>query len=158
MSLELQRIPNNIRVAGWLRAKGFTLTDDGTPILASALQHQPAKTFSQNGVATDFEIVLHLVEGDTATVRSFSAGAILPSTDDAVTAIDLLKNGASIHDDPISLSDSQTAYEAVAGALASTSLVEGDVLSATGTVTSGTGVGDPPEGLFVELRVNEDYA
>jgi hypothetical protein len=125
-------------------------------IAASKLQQPVRKTYAQESAtnAAAESRTLHLVVGATATIVAFSAGAIVAALTTATATVDLKKNGSSVLSAPISLSNSQTNRQAVAGAVLSTALVVGDVLEAVFTATASGGT--LAKGLYCELKLYED--
>jgi hypothetical protein len=88
------------------------------------------------------------------TIVGVVAGLVQPLTVGSLT-VDVLKNGTTILAAPIALNTTGgtggTAYDAVAGTLAVTTLAAGDTLEVVVAVTGPTGGG----GLYVELLTKE---
>jgi hypothetical protein len=160
MATEIIKIPaTNLLVSdGWIRSKGFILNPDGTPVLASAMAHLHQPVYRQDAAcpgAHDAEATIHVALGATGTVLAFKTGLIEPCTGDATITVDLKKNGISILTAEVELTSAHAAYEVVAAALSSPTLVSGDVLTAVVAVAPGTGA--LGTGLFAALAVIEDY-
>lgn len=125
-------------------------------ISADKLEHQFSPVLSQSGTAVGETKVVHVVNGETATVLDFSAGMIAHCTGDATVTLDLKKNGVSILTGTVGLSSAQSNYQTVAATIASAGLVAGDVLSVVVTVNAGTG--SLGTGLFYSAVIREGTA
>jgi len=125
-------------------------------IKASKLQHQHRVGYAQESatLAADESRVLHTVFGATGTIENFEAGSVVACTGTDKVEIDLLKNGVSILTAKITLDSTSTAYIVVEAAIATATLVDGDVLEVSIDATAGTGV--LAKGVFVSLTVHED--
>jgi len=148
----------NIALPGWIRAEGFLLAAGGTAVLATAMEHFHAFSYSQNAAcpgSSDATVVLHTVAGAAATMVSFKAGSVTPCTGDSTITVDLKKNGTTMLSAVITLDSTEIAYEAVSGTLSVTAAVADDVLTAVVAVSEGTGT--LGTGVFCTLTLTEDY-
>lgn len=102
--------------------------------------------FERTAVPTTKEYILRQAKG-AETILSFQCS--LDDTGTATTAItfDLLKNGSSILSAPVSFSHSDPDRTRKSGSLTSTSLADGDTLSAKITVTTSSG---SPKGPYAQ--------
>jgi len=125
-------------------------------ISASKLQQQLAKDYGQpNGTTPVTERkVIHVVYGATCTILSLKVGTKTVLTGLATITVDILKNGTSILTGVVTINNTQTAYQLVSGALATTPGVQGDVYEINVVATAGGGgLGG---GIFASLVLNED--
>lgn len=155
------RIPTGANFTESVRAAGFILNEGGTAILASDMGHSHQITYSQDAAcpgAHDATVVLHVARGAAGIIRSFDAGCISPCTGNSTIAVDIKKNGTSMLNGatPVALSDTQIAYELVAGVLTTTAIASPDVITVVVTVTEGTGT--LGTGVFAVAVIDEDYA
>ena len=149
---------------GSVTMRSVTLPDgcvDDDAIEASAgvdadkLEHQHRRGWSQpNTTATSETRVLHVVHGATGSVVAFEAGSTVANIGAATVTLDLKKNGTSILTSVITLDNANTAYVVEAGAIATASLVDGDVLTVVIVATAGGGT--LATGVFCSLTVRED--
>jgi hypothetical protein len=158
-------IPTDVYAAGNLSAKSFTppagcILDSSIAglagVQASKLQHQYEKTYQQESAtnAVTESRVVHVVQGATATLLAFEAGAIVPETGNDTCTIDCLKNGTSILSAAISLTNTDTARQLHTGALTTTTAVAGDVFEVHIVATHNTGT--LAKGVFAQLQLRED--
>lgn len=94
------------------------------------MEHQHRCCYGQdsNETVRDDEGILHVVYGKTGTVLSFEAGVTIACTGTPTVEVDLLKNGTTILTAAISIDNANAAYTPVAGIIAITALIDGDVL------------------------------
>ena len=125
-------------------------------IEATKLEHQHRPTYAQESAATaaDETRVVHVVKGATGSLQAFSAGCVVANIGDSAITVDLHKNGVTVLTAPISLSSTDSAYDVVAGVLASDAVVVGDVLEVVVDATVGTGT--LGTGVFASLDLHED--
>ncbi len=159
-------IPSDLYVSGRISCQYLTIpaetvsndnfTTDTSKRLATTKQvHQHNRTHSQaNTTATSETRVLAEVRGATGTLKGFTAGSIVPCTTGATITVDLRKNGTTVLTAVITLNGSSVAYVSQTGTFASTSLVQGDVLTAVITATVGSGT--LGTGTFCTLVWDED--
>jgi hypothetical protein len=160
----MSRVAGDEFVAGTLSANAMkipagTITDAavaaGASIVATKIQHQYDITYAQpNTTASTETRVVHKVYGATATVVEFDAGLIAACTTGATVTVDLKKNGTSILSSVITIDHTIAALATVAAAIASASLVTGDVLEEVITATAGGGT--LGTGFFSNLVLRED--
>ncbi len=165
--MALTVLPTDLQVQGNLSASTMTLpaasvgdaqATTGSPITAAKLQHQYEKIAQPQDSTTNAAVsrkVIHVVKGATATIVSFDVGAVTAATVDATTTIDLKKNGSSILTGAVSLTASTAAFALLAGSLASSSLVAGDVLEFHITAAT-VAAGALAKGVFGRLVIRED--
>ena len=124
-------------------------------ISASKLEHEYRPVFAQESATTASSgaHTVHVVEGATATVVNIKAGSVVANVGAATVDIDLLKDGASIMTSEINLTSGDSAYALSAGAIASPSLVAGDILEVKVTATAGGGT--LALGLYVMVDITE---
>lgn len=161
----LNQLTTDLYINGSFGCKSFTPPAASVPksaippaagIEASKLEHRYQKTYGQPGGAVSFteRKVVHVVYGATATILAFRAGVRTVNTGAATVTFDLYKNGASILTGVTTTNSGTAAYAIVAGVLASTALVQGDVLEIVIVATAGGGgIGN---GAFADLVINED--
>jgi hypothetical protein len=158
-------IPTDLFVAGNIAGKSMTIpagavndaaVQASAGIQATKLQHQyqPAYAQASATAATSESRVIYAVQGATATVVGFAAGAVTPAVGADTCSVDLKKNGTSILSAPVSLTNAQTARQLVTGALSSNSAVAGDVFEVA--VTPNHSSGTLPAGVFARLTIHED--
>jgi hypothetical protein len=141
---------------------GDSQANIASPIQATKLQHQYEKTFAQYAglpastqTAASDQWVAHIVRGLTATPIDFKAGCVTVCVGAATITVDLLRNGTTVLTAPITLNNSQTAYQLVTAAGFSVSpWAVGDVLEVKITATAGGGT--LGKGLFAQLNLRED--
>lgn len=123
---------------------------------ASKLEHRHEKCYGQPGGAISFteKRAIHVVYGATATLLAFRAGLITANVGAATVTFDLKKNGTTMLTAVINQTSAQAAYALTAAALASTTLVQGDVLEVVIVATAGGGT--LGNGAFADLVLNED--
>lgn len=166
MANQLQTIPNDVFVQGTLRATTMVVpaasVSDASVIAlakiqASKLQHQYEQVFRQSSttVATNDQQCVHVVFGATATLLDVSVGNVTAATGTGAVTVDLLKNGVSVLTGAITLNSATAAYALLAGSLASTALVVGDVLEVK-LSGSTAGSGSKPTGVYVRVTLVED--
>ncbi len=85
---------------------------------------------------------------------SFKAGSIVVCLTPATVTLDLKKNGVSILTAVITLDAANTPYVVEAAAIATATLVAGDVLTVVIDETAGGGT--VATGVFCELEIDED--
>jgi len=129
----------------------------GAGIDASKLKHTHRKTYTQTGTATTATIVLHRVNGATASGLYVNAGSIAIAVGAATVTIDIKKNGTSVMTGatPMTLDSANTAYVAEDASIATTTAVVGDVFTAVIVATAGGGT--LPTGLWIEFEIDEVY-
>ena len=124
-------------------------------IAATKLQHQHQPCGAQpNTAAADETRVLHVVHGTSGSVVDFEAGSIGVAVGDAITTIDLKKNGTTILSAPITLDSGNVARTVEAAVISGGTLVAGDVLEVVIDATIGTGT--LPTGVFWMAKIRED--
>lgn len=124
---------------------------------AAKLQHQHRATYAQESATTAAagrDEVIHVVKGETGTLKTFTAGCVVASLLDAIISVDLHKNGASVLDAPIAIDLNDAAYAIVAGTIQTAPVVVGDVLEVVVTVAAGGGT--LGKGVFASLDLFED--
>lgn len=132
--------------------------DPSNPLPASVMQHQHEMTYRQsNGsaVVSDRQAV-HVGYGATGLVVAIQAGCVTPNVGADTISVDIKKNNVSILSSAISLTSSQAAYATVAGSIATSAYVTGDVFEVV--VTPNHSSGTLGQGVFVRLVVREDAA
>jgi len=94
------------------------------------MEHQHRYCHSQGSKETvrKEEGIFHVVYGETGTVLMCEAGITIACTGAPTVEVDLLKNGVSILTAVIEIDNADVAYTPVAGTIATTALVDGDVL------------------------------
>jgi len=125
---------------------------------ASKLKHTHRKTHRQpNTAATSETVVLHRVNGATASGLYVNAGSIAIAVGAATVTIDIKKNGTSVMTGatPMTLDSANTAYIAEDASIATTTAVVGDVFTAVIVATAGGGT--LPTGLWIEFEIDEVY-
>lgn len=128
----------------------------GSIMLPDRQRHQHAKHYAQNGTAAAATVAVHECRGATATVRQVRVGSVVACIGDSTVTVDVKKNGSTILSSTVQLDSGNTAYVSEAGTINTSSLASGDVLTVVVTVSAGTGT--LATGLWVELRIDEDYA
>lgn len=117
----------------------------GANLAADKLEHRYQWELAQpNTTATTETRVVGRCYGATGSVRGFHAGSIVANLTTATVTVDLQKSTgggafASILTAAITLNNATTARTAVAGTLASTTLVQGDLLQIVITATAAGG-------------------
>lgn len=153
----MDKLDNNLQVNGFVQATQFLLASGGTAQLPSSMGHQHAKTLSWSGAQSDATQVIHVVKGATGTIISFCAGSVTPCAGAATCTLDLKKNGTTVLSAVITLNNTHSAYEVVEATLSTTSVVTEDVLTVVVDAIDGGYPAGTIQGLFCELRINEDY-
>lgn len=158
------RIEGDLYVAGNINSRTMKVAAgsvDNAAVSASAaidpskLGHQHRIGYGQpNTAATTETRPIFVCRGATGATLAIHAGSIVAAIGAATVTIDLKKNGASVLTGVITLNNANTARVAVAGTLATTTLVAGDWLELVITATAGGGT--LPTGLFVIVTLTED--
>lgn len=126
----------------------------GAGIDTTKLNHRHHFRFSQpNTTATTETKAIGRVYGATGTLVAFYVGSIGIMAGAATVTVDLKKNGATMLSAVVTLNNANAARVAVAGALASTALVAGDLLEVVTTATAGGGT--LGTGVFAFATVDE---
>lgn len=158
------RIIGDLYVDGNLQAKSFTLPADAVTdakvaadaaIAASKLKHQHRVHLAQPNTAATTETRLVYAARGPAEVIAFEAGSIAAALGAATVTLDLKKNGASILTGVLTLNSANVARVTADAALATATMVDGDVLEIVVVATAGGGT--LPTGLFAMVTVNENY-
>ncbi len=105
--------------------------------------------------ATDFAAtrrVLHVAEGATGEILSFSAGCTVLAGATTTVTLDLLKNGTTVLTTTITLDSTNTAYILEDSVVLTAAYVAGAVFEVNATI-SGT---NEPKGVFCRLVLRED--
>lgn len=150
---------NGNLTATTLVATSASITDAmvvaATGIQATKLQMQQEKHFSQESAtaSTSGAWVTHVVYGATGTLVSIKAGSVVANVGAATVTVDVLKNGTTVLTGVITLNNTHTAYQLVAGTFSATSLVVGDVLEIKLVATAGGGT--LAKGVFAEFVIRE---
>jgi hypothetical protein len=158
------RIEGDLYVAGSIGARSMTApagSVNNAAVAANAaidpskLGHQRRIGYGQpNTAATTETRPIFVCRGATGAILAIHAGSIVAAIGAATVTIDLKKNGATVLTGVVTLNNANTARVAVAGTLATTTLVAGDWLELVITATAGGGT--LPTGLFVMVTLNED--
>lgn len=133
----------NLR-AGTMTLPGNAVTNGtvqpGAAIDTSKLNHRHRFRYSQpNTTATTETKAIGYVYGATGTLIAFHVGSIVPNLTTATVTVDLRKNGTTMLTGVVTLNNANTARVSVAGTLASTALVAGDLLEVVVTATAAGG-------------------
>jgi len=162
MTTDTLRVTGVTTLAGTTYLPAETVTNanvqTGANIAASKLQHTHRKTHRQpNTAATSETVVLHRVNGATASGIYVNAGSIAAAVGAATVTIDIKKNGTSIMTaaTPMTLDSGNTAYIAEDASIATLTGVVGDVFTAVIVATAGGGT--LPTGLWIEFEIDEAY-
>lgn len=160
-------IDGNLRVQGTLSPSVISLpanSVNNASIVASAgvsaskVQQQRNIQYGQviGSAAAAANIPVFRCNGVTGEIKSVKASLVtIPSGDKTVT-VDVKKNGTTVLSSTIQLDSGNTTLVAEAGTLSVTSLAAGDIL--TVVVTTGGSTGTNPDGLLVNVVVEEDPA
>lgn len=150
-------INGNLRAVSQTMASGSVSNSQvaaGAGIATSKMDHRHQPNFHQpNTAATSETKAVYRCYGATGSVVAFHAGSIAANGGGATVTVDLKKNGVSILSAVITLNNANTNRVAVAGALSSTALVQGDLLEVT-TVATVAG-GTLATGVFAFVTVDE---
>lgn len=131
--------------------------DEDAGLGAAKLEHQHRSCYAQESATTAAagkDEVIHVVVGETGTLKAFSAGCVVANIGDAVVSVDLHKNGVSVLDAAIAINSGHAAYEVVAGTIDTLPVVVGDVLEVVVTVAADGGT--LGKGAFASLDLFED--
>jgi hypothetical protein len=161
----MSRLEGDVYINGTLSAKNFNPPDNsitrqeqvaaGINLDASKVEHRYVKTEALTDHATDSAVVrrvVHVVQGATATIQSFSAGVTVAATSTGVCAVDLKVNGSSVLSATITLDSANAAFSQEAGTLADADLVAGDVVEISIDSTSGS---NKPKGVNATVVIDE---
>jgi hypothetical protein len=125
-------------------------------ISASKVQHQHRQVYSQpNTTSTTETRIIHVVNGASATITSFSAGSIVANVGGATVTVDLKKNGSSVLTSVITLNSSTVAYTPTLATLSTTTATTNDVF--TIVITATVGGGTLATGVYASLNIYEQY-
>lgn len=157
---------NDVTVRGLLRATAIAVpagavgnsnVNPSDPIQSPNLRHRHKAGFRQaHGTAAAAERrAVHRARG-AGTILAAAAGVTVACTGNATITIDVLKNNVSVLTAPVVLDNTNAAYAAEAGAVATAAYAAGDVIEQVVTVNAGTGV--LGQGLFLDLDLDEGAA
>ena len=129
----------------------FDLSD---PLAAAKQEHQIHKTYGQvhGSAATTERKPFHVARG-AGSVVAVRAGLEVAAVGAATVTIDVRKNGTTILTAVVTLNSANTVYVAVAGAVAVTAYVAGDVFEVVVVATAGGGT--LPQGVFLDFVARE---
>ncbi|SRR6266516_181430 len=147
-------------VDGNLTVGGTVSLGSTANVQPNAMDHQHVKTYQQSGTAVSATAALHECRGTAGIIKSLRAGSIVACIGAATITIDLQKSSgggafATVLSAVITLNSASPPRVSVAGAISSSALAQGDVLQIVITATAGGGT--LGTGLWVDLRVDEDY-
>lgn len=156
------RIDDDLLVNGTLQARTLivpssTITNamvaTGAGIVAEKLEHAPQGLFQQpTGTAAVSETRAVYLARYACTVEAFRAGVITPAVGAATLTFDLKKGGVSVLTGVVTINNTHTARQVVAGVLSGTvTLAAGDLLEVTTVATAGGGT--LPQGAFADAAV-----
>lgn len=163
----VQTVDGDLLVRGGMVVTGTMSLPDGTvtdarvsaaaDISASKLEHQHEIVVPCAKVGVDAASeshVAHVVYGATGTILAFKAGAVTVAGASTSVTVDLKKNGTTVLSAVITLNDTQSNYQLVAGTVTTPSLAAGDVLTVHFTLSGA----NEPQGVFATLILREDAA
>ncbi len=132
--------------------------DAAAAIAASKLEHQHRLIYEQESATTAAAEtrVVHVVDGLTGTLKGIKAGSVVANAGAATITVDLLNNGVSILTATFDLDSGDSAYDLVAGTIATAALAADDVLEIDIAVAAGGGT--LGKGVFVYVDLYEDAA
>lgn len=149
--------PGTVILAG-LTLPGSSVTDAsvaaGANIDSTKLERRIGLTYNQtftDDVVPDRRVV-HVVTGTTGSIVSFAAGAVDPAGAASSCTVNLKVNGVSVLSAPITLNNTQVAFELEAGAISDDDLVADDVIEVQVASVTGSNL---PVGVFAHLVVDE---
>lgn len=157
------RIDGGLHVSGNFSATSVTLpagtvtdvmVNAGAAIGQEKLEHQHRANFSQpNTTATAETKVVHVAYAD-GELLDFRAGLIGPCVGAATVTFDLKKNGTTVLTGVVTLNNTHSARQDVAGTISGTvTCVTGDVFEVVTTATAGGGtIGT---GAFASMTIKE---
>ena len=159
----MSQVNDDLRVKGRLQADAIDLpansvvnatVSSGSPLDTTKVDHQHVPVGSQvhGSAAVNERRVIHVAHGD-GTVADFVAGIVVAAVGAASVTVDLRKNGASILNAAISITNANTAYQKVVATFSSTAYVVGDVFEVVIVATAGGGT--LPQGLFWKALFRE---
>lgn len=160
------RVDENVELRGQAKCWDLKMNDgcvedkhvaDDAAIQAGKMEHQHRAGYAQESATTAAaakDEVIHVVKGQTGTLKTFTAGCVVACLLDAIVSVDLHKNGVSILDAPIALDLNDAAYAIVAGTIDTPAVVVDDVLEVVVTVAAGGGT--LGKGVFASLDLFED--
>jgi hypothetical protein len=157
--------PGNIQVVGRITCGSIGIpanTIDNLDVVASAgieaskLEHNHCLTYAEGSgtTAVDKTVILHKVKGTAGTLKSFQVDCVSACTGAATVTVDLQNDGVSVLDAVVTLDSSTTA---ASGTIVTPAVATDDKLTIVINATS-TGTDAAAGGLFVELRLDEDYS
>ena len=157
-------INNSLIVRGSLNVGGGIVAPTGsipgtylsssTPAIVAALGQQRSVIFSQpnTNAATPTTQVISVVQQPAALLYLY-VGSVTAATGTSTATVNLLINGTSCLTGTVTLNSTNTAYGTVSAGFSTNTLAAGQVVAIQVTTTSGTG--STPLGLFAQLVVNE---
>lgn len=156
----------NVTFGGQVRLPEGCVDDDtvaaGAGIDATKSTHQfsvDCELFDSTTTIANKTRLLHIVRGSTGTIVGFEAAVVTKATaGDKTVSVDLKKSTgggafATILTAPISFSDASSNLTAVAAAIASANLADGDLLCIVVTAAGSTGT--QALGLLATLTMQE---
>jgi hypothetical protein len=157
--------PGNLQVIGRITCGSIGIpsnTVDDSDVATSAgidaskLDHNHCLTYAEGSgtTAADKTVIIHKVKGATGTIKSFRVDCISACTGGATVTVDLQNGGVSVLDAVVTINASTTA---ASGTIVTPAVVADAKLTIVIDATS-TGTDAAASGLFVELRLDEDYA
>ena len=164
--------PGDLRALGNITGASFTLTAScvtdthvavptvGSGIGAGKVMHRFDKQYAQAAAANvvNAQVIVHVVRGTTATVNEIVIVPVVTVTGNDNVAIDLLKNGSSILNTPVTLTNTAANYSKTTGVVTAggTGMAAGDVIEVKLTANHGTGT--LAQGLGVQVQIDESPA
>jgi hypothetical protein len=161
----MSRLEGDVFVNGTLSAKTFNPPDNsitrdaqiaaGLNLDASKIEHRYVKTLALTDHATDSAVVrkvVHVVQGATATINSFSAGVTVAATLTGACVVNLYVNGTTVLSATITLDSANAAFAQEAGTLSDADLVAGDVVEIAIDSTTGA---NKPKGVNATVVIDE---
>jgi len=126
-------------------------------IAASKSQRSFPATAQQSGTVADETIIIHIVQGSTGILKSFTCSQVTAPTGVSTFTVDLQKNGVTMLSAPVTVNAATGALGEATGTLTVTALADGDVLTVVIDATA-SGTDTPATGAFAMAMIDEDYA
>ena len=123
-------------------------------IVASKLEHQYQPIYAQESATTAASEVRTLfIARGAGSLTSFNVGNIVACIGGATIVFDLKKNGTTVLSGTVTINNSHTARQQVAGTISSASFISGDVFELH--ITASAGGGTLGKGAFAQVKYTE---
>lgn len=140
-------------------ALGDSQITAASPLGVTKVRRRFNKGYAQvkgSAAADETGRVIHVAYGASGTVVAVRAGVLVAAVGDSTVTVDVKKNGTTILSGVITIDNGNAAYAEESGTVSVPALASGDVIEVVIDATVGTGT--LPQGLYVDVVIDEDPA